>query len=335
MSLAVSVLLPVRDAREHLPACIASLEGQTWTDFEVVAVDDASCDGSRALLDAWARRDPRVRVLEGPGRGLVAALEAGRVACRGRWLARMDADDIAAPERLRRQLALVERKPELTGCGSLVEYFPPGNVQGGARRYQRWLNGLVEPGAIERDMFVECPLAHPTFFLRADRVEAVGGYRDRGWPEDYDLILRLWAAGARFAKVPEVLLRWREGPGRLSRLAEAYSEDAFRRCKAHFLARTLLRERDGAVVWGSGPVGKAFALALKREGVTLRAFVDLSPRKIGQEIHGAPVVAPEDVDRFRGAFCVAAVGQPGARAEIRSALAAAGWRETKDFCAVA
>jgi FlaA1/EpsC-like NDP-sugar epimerase len=135
--------------------------------------------------------------------------------------------------------------------------------------------------------------------------------------------------------VPEVLLDWRERPERLSRTQPAYGPDAFRRCKAHHLARSLLSGRDGIVVWGAGPTGKTFARALAAEGVRLRAFVDLDPDKIGQEIHGAPVIEPDGIARYRGAFCAAAVGQPGARAEIRAALTGQGWEEGTDFVAVA
>jgi hypothetical protein len=150
-------------------------------------------------------------------------------------------------------------------------------------------------------------------------------------------VLRLWRDGGRLGTVPEVLLDWRERPDRLSRTHPSYGPDAFRRCKAHHLAGSLLRGRAdaGVVVWGAGPTGKAFARALVAEGARLRAFVDLDPDKIGQEVQGVAVIAPEAIARHRDAFCVAAVGQPGARAQIRAALAAFGWEEGRDFVAVA
>lgn len=331
----VSVLLPVRNGARHLPECIRSLRAQTLADVEHVVVDDGSTDATPDLLESWARQDPRVRVVRQEPAGLVTALERARALARAPLLARMDHDDVALPGRLAAQLDLLEGRPDLVLCGCGVRCVPRDRLTDGARRYERWLNGLEDAAAIERDLFVECPVAHPTFMVRAAAVDAVGGYRDRGWPEDYDLLLRLWEAGGRFAKVPDVLLRWRDRPDRLQRTSPAYGPDAFRRCKIDVLRRTLLRERDGVVVWGAGPTGKRFARALARTEVRIRAFVDLDPRKVGQEIHGAPVVEPAAVATFRGAFCVAAVGQEGARAEIRAALGAAGWREMEDFCAVA
>jgi glycosyltransferase involved in cell wall biosynthesis len=327
--------MPCRDAGEHLGAAIASVSAQSFEDYEVVAVDDGSSDDTFAQLYAWARRDGRVRVLNGHGRGLVAALSTGLAAARGTYVARMDADDVADPERFRKQVSLMDAQPHVAACGSLVEYFPAESVQDGARRYEAWLNSLVEPDDIVRDIFVECPLAHPTLMIRRRMLLSVGGYRNMGWPEDYDLVLRLWAAGYGLVKVPEVLLRWREGPERLSRSDARYSPEAFRRAKVYFLTRTLLLVRRGAVVWGAGPVGKEFARELQRQDVAVTAFVDLDPRKIGQEIHGAPVIAPDDVDRYRASLALAAVGQNGAREEIRAELRRRGWTEMHDFCAVA
>ena len=304
----VSVLLPVRDGGRWLDDAVDSILGQTLEDLELIVVDDGSTDDTALRLGACAARDPRVRPIPQPPSGIVAALERARAAARGRYLARMDADDVSDPTRLERQLALVEADATLAGCGCGVRYFPRRIVRAGARRYEAWINRAVTPERVEAALFVECPLAHPTFFLRADAVEAVGGYRDRGWPEDYDLVLRLWRAGHRLGNVPEVLHHWRERRDRLSRTHPAYTPEAFLACKVHHLRRSLLADGREAVVWGAGPVGKAFSRALQEAGTGVAAFVDLDPRKIGQEIHGAPVLDTEAGLRARGPLHLAAVG---------------------------
>ncbi len=169
--------------------------------------------------------------------------------------------------------------------------------------------------------------------MRRTAFEREGGYRDTGWPEDYDLILRFWEAGYPLGKVAEVLLEWRERPERLSRTDGRYGEQAFRRCKAHFLGRRIAGRP--VVVWGAGPVGKAFARAIQNEGHEVVAFVDLDPRKIGQTIHGALVIHPAAIAEYQTAYVLAAVGSPEAREEIRASLRAAGFREPEDCCAVA
>jgi hypothetical protein len=246
----------------------------------------------------------------------------------------MDGDDLALPERLEAQLdALAD--PGLDACGGRVSYFPDEAVRDGARRYEAWLNRLVTAEAAARDVFVECPLPHPALTIRAEVLAAVGGYRDPGWPEDYDLVLRLWAAGHRFRNVEAPVLRWREHAARRSRSDPAYSLEAFVRCKVHHLRATLLSRFPSVVVWGAGPVGKSFARELRAQGARVAAFVDVDPRKIGHDVHGVPVISLEDAPTYRDAFAIGAVAGEVARGEIREAIAAEGRRDGVDFVAVA
>ena len=331
----VSVLLPVRDGGAHLDEAIASILEQTHHDLELVVVDDGSEDDTPARLEAWAARDGRVRVERQRPAGIVAALGRARAAACGTLLARMDADDVAEPDRLEAQVALLRERPDLVACGCGVRYFPREAVGGGAKRYERWINAVVSPEEIAESILVECPIAHPTLVVRADALDAVGGWRDRGWPEDYDLVLRLWAAGHRLGKVSDVLLRWREGPNRLSRTDARYAPEAFLACKVHHLRRTLLGDGRSAVLWGAGPVGKRFARALLAAGTPVEAFVELDPRKIGQSIHGAPVLAPSEGALLRGPLHLPAVGQKGARAHIVGTLREAGHRPLEGYVPVA
>jgi glycosyltransferase involved in cell wall biosynthesis len=331
----ISVLLPCRNAAEHLVQAIQSLRLQTLRDFEVVAVNDGSMDNTRSILERWAEEDQRVRIVDSYGIGVARALRLGSEMCRGELLARADADDVAHPRRFADQVELLDARPDVAAVGTHVRYFPREAVGWGARRYQSWLNGLAEPDSLARDMFVECPLAHPTLMVRREALDAVGGYRANGWPEDYDLVLRLHASGARLANVPKVRHFWREGDERASRTDPSYSAEAFRRCKIHYLRRCLPQSRDAVYVWGAGRVGKEFARAVARAGAELRGFFDIDPRKIGQRVYGAPVYDAAEADSRRDAYLLVAVGAPGARDLIRAELREAGLNEPFDFCCVA
>ena len=214
---------PVRDAEATLGECLASLAAQTLTDHEVVAVDDHATDGSRAILEEAARRDPRLRVLDNPGQGLVAALNAAGTAARAALLARMDADDVCHPGAASLAGRVLPGGPGPVRAGNVRPSRGESGPNEGMRAYVRWLNGLLDHEAIVRDLFVESPLAHPTVMMRAEMLARLGGYRASTGPEDYDLWLRAQTAGARFAKLPEVLLDWRDGPGRLSRTDPRYA----------------------------------------------------------------------------------------------------------------
>jgi len=335
MTPAVSIVLPCRDAEATLDECIASIDAQSMGAYEVIAVDDDSADGTHSILDRWTAADSRVRVIESNGNGLVSALRAGTSAARSPLIARMDADDIAHPTRLEEQLAFLAAHRQLAACGTGVAYFPRDRMGSGLERYERWINSLRTPAQIRRDLLVECPLAHPTLLIRRAVLDAIGGYRDEGWPEDYDLILRLHMAGFSCANLPSVLLDWRIADTRLSGRAPEYGADAFRRCRVHFLRIGFLPPSRPIAVWGAGRVGKAFARELIRQGIRPAAFIDLDPRKIGQEIHGAPVVGAGELEKVSEAYFLVAVGTPGARGEIRDALEETGRREIEDFRAVA
>jgi glycosyltransferase involved in cell wall biosynthesis len=319
----VSVLLPVKDAETTLPECLDSLHSQTLEDHEVVAVDDGSRDGSRELLDQAAARDPRVRVLSAEVLGLVPALNAALAGARAPIVARMDADDRAHPDRLRLQTAALEEDPATDILGTRVRHFG-GRDNEGMRAYVEWSNELVDDAGIRRDLFVESPLVHPSVALRTLALRGLGGYRAYDGPEDYDLWLRAAAAGMRFRKLQDVLLEWRDSPTRLTRQDPRYAP-------GRFLARKLEALREGplgsgrpAVVWGAGEIGKAWARALAAEGVALLAFVEVDPHKLGQRIHGAPVVTTLEAGTFPSALHLAAVGQRGARARIRGEALRAG-----------
>ena len=338
----VSVVLPVRDAAATLERSLASLAAQTLTrpPFEVIVVDDGSRDESPHIAQAWSRRDGRFRALQADRRGLVPALQRGLAETRGAYVARMDADDAAHPDRLAAQLDLLERFPGLDGCGAQVRLVPAAQVTARAAQYAAWLNAMTDWDRVAADLFVECPLAHPTFMFRTHALRAAGGYRDLGWPEDYDLLLRLWRRGGRFVAASRVLLDWTRSPESLSRTHPAYSLAAFRACRVHHLNRSLLQGRSGVVIWGAGPTGKALAREFQRQGVVLEGFAEVDPRKIGQVIHGAPVWGAEALPgRQRhpssAPLHVGAVARARGRAAVRAAAARAGLREGVDFVAMA
>jgi glycosyltransferase involved in cell wall biosynthesis len=330
----VSVIVPVRDEALFLEEALLSLAEQTFEDFEVIVVDDGSRDASPEIATEFAASDQRFRLIRQGRRGVVAAAERARTAARGRYVACMDGDDRAHPRRLEVQLDALESE-DLVACGGGVSYFSEDGVLAGLRRYADWLNSLTTPELAARDVFVESPISNPTLFARRDVLDSVGGYRETPWPEDYDLVLRLWSAGGRFRNLDTVVHAWRDHPNRLSRTSPRYSIEAFARCKVHHLRRTLLRRGEQAVVWGAGPVGKMFARELLDANVEVVEFVDVDPRKIGQTIYDIPVRSAEEGTRRRAVVAIGAVAGPAARGQLRALAGEQGRVEGVDFIAVA
>lgn len=330
---AVSILMPVRNEEKYLAAALRSLTEQTFRDWELVAVDDGSTDATPRILEQAARQDPRVRVLR-CGAGLVPALNLGLASCRGALVARMDGDDISHPARLAAQAEFLSAHPEVGLVACSFRHFPRHRVGMGMTGYERWQNGLLDHGAILRDLFVESPFVHPSVMMRKSSLEAVGGYREMGWAEDYDLWLRLAAAGTRFARLPAPLFFWRERPERATRTNPAYTPEAFRLCKLHHLQKGFLHGEKQVILAGAGLEGRAWHRVLREAGISVTAWVDVDPKKIGRDLHGAPVLATDRV-RCEGVKLLMTVGARGARAIVRRTSAEAGFTEGVDSICVA
>jgi hypothetical protein len=198
------------------------------------------------------------------------------------------------------------------------------------RAYEHWLNGIDSPQRIRSEAFVECPIAHPTLMIRREILIA-HPYRDCGWAEDYDLVLRLLAAGCVLDVVPRRLLAWRDGRERLSRTSEIYSIERFTDCKAAHLANTFLADSSDYALWGYGGTGRCLQNALRKLGKRPSAILELHPGRIGNAIAGAPVIHPEEWLRAPHRRLVVSVAGAKARAEIRGALDQAGLSDGIDY----
>src|SRR5690606_5954977 len=206
----VSVVMPARNAADTVARAVRSVLAQTFPDFELLVVDDGSTDETADAALAAAAGDARLRILDRGRCGLVAALNAGIDAARGRLIARLDADDEMLPRRLEAQVALLDERPDVGVASGLVEFGGDPRRALGYALHVEWLNSLVEPDDIALNRFIESPVAHPSVMFRRELIERHGGYLDNDEPEDYELWLRLMDAGVRFAKVQEVLLRWND-----------------------------------------------------------------------------------------------------------------------------
>ena len=330
----ISILLPAWNAAPTLPACLRSLQRQSEKRWHCVIVDDGSDDDTLARARGFAAQDPRFEVISTPHRGIVAALNTGLQRCRAPLIARMDADDLMHRHRLAAQAQALQDDPRLAAVGCHVRLFPRRHLRPGRRAYERWLNSLDSAKRVRQDAFVECPVAHPTLMMRRALLMALG-YRDRGWPEDYDLLLRVLTRGWQVGVVPRRLLIWRDDPERLSRNHPAYDLDRFTACKAAFLAEHFLTRTDTYVLWGYGGTGKALRRALLRHGKTPSHIVELHPGRLGKRIHGAPVIPPPALPGLPRRPLIVSVAGDQARGEIRDALARMGFVDGRDFICAA
>jgi glycosyltransferase involved in cell wall biosynthesis len=332
----VSILLPARNAALTIDAAVRSLLGQTFTDFELIAIDDGSSDDTGARLRVHERADARLKVHTGPGRGLIAALDLGVPLCRGEFFARMDADDESLPRRLERSVAALDADPSLAGVGTGVEIFrtdqpPSPNLVA----YGHWLSSLTTPELLARESLVESPLCNPSTLVRRSALDQVGRWHEGDFPEDWQMWLRFLEQGHRLTCLPEVLHRWRDSDTRLTRTDARYRREAHLAIKSDFISRRLGLER-GLILWGAGEVGLKVSRLLRAKGHRIEQFVELHPRKIGTKMEGVPAISPDQLEGpTERTHLLATVGAKGARAEIRGWLLERGWVEGRDFTCLA
>jgi glycosyltransferase involved in cell wall biosynthesis len=303
-------------------------------DWECVVVDDGSRDATLAVARAFAARDPRFVVVSAPHAGIVAALNRGLAHCRGGLVARMDADDWMHRDRLALQRAALAADADLAAVGTHVRLFPRRALGTGLRQYEQWLNGIDCTDRVRAEAFVECPVAHPTLLLRRPVLEALR-YRDAGWPEDYDLVLRLLVGGHRVGIVPRRLVGWRVRAESLTRTSPRYAIERFAACKAAFIAAGFLGGSDEYVLWGYGHTGRGLRRALLAHGKQPTHVVEVHPGRLGNRIHGAPVITPDELVALGDRPVVVSVAREGPRGEVRAWMARHGRREMVDYVCAA
>lgn len=198
---AISVLLPVFNSARTLAGAIASILGQTCTRWELLILDDGSTDRSLEVASTFS--DPRIHILKGPHLGLAAQLNRGVAYSQATYCARMDADDLAFPQRLQRQFEFLESRPEVDLVSASIGVFHSDGSLIGVRRTRQ------THAELSQKAWASIPMAHPTWMGRAHWFKSHPYHEQMRGMEDRELLTRT-SSSSVFAGIPEVLLAYRE-----------------------------------------------------------------------------------------------------------------------------
>lgn len=323
---AISVVLPFFNAEQTLSPAIESVLGQTLSDFELILVDNNSKDRSPEIAQKFSS-DRRVSLTRETKQGVAWASNFGYHLAKAPLIARMDADDVMVPNRLEKQLAFMQAYPKIGLVGGRVKYLGDEANQGFVH-YVNWSNKLVSPKEIELNRFVELPVVNPTFMFRKSLLLRHGGYKDGDFPEDYEMLLRWMDKGVQVGKLTDVILEWSDLKGRLTRTDPRYSEEAFFRIKAQYLAKWLEQNVPGREIWiwGAGKLSRRRSDFLHRYGISINGYIDVRNRALS-----LPCIHFEDIPKPGHIFILSYVSNRGKREEVRQFLIDQGYQEGKDF----
>jgi len=207
----VSVVMSVFNGEHFLAEAVESILAQSFSDFEFIIINDGSTDGTAHILDGYQNLDRRVHIQHQENRGLVESLNRGCALARGKYIARMDADDLAVKDRLQNQLSILEEQPEIAVLGGAIQTIDSTGKLLTVETFPK-----TDPDIKAALARGDCPLSHPTVVMKRECFVSVRGYRKVAMhAEDYDLWSRL-SDRFRLANLEAVVLRYRRHPNQVS-----------------------------------------------------------------------------------------------------------------------
>lgn len=278
----ISVVLPFFNAEHTLNEAIKSIADQSYSCFECLLVNNNSTDQSRCIAKSWVQSDSRFKLVDEQRQGVTFATNLGSSMAKARYIARMDADDVALPDRLSLQYDFLERNPDYGAVAGLAAFGGDSSKAAGINRFVDWNNSIRSYRDILRNRFVESPIINPTAMWRKKTETWAGSFEHGDFPEDYELWLRWLEKGVKIAKVPEIVLQWNDPQQRLTRKDERYSFDAFYRIKAKYLNLWLQKHNPHypeIYVWGASRRIRKRAQMLEQYNVEIKAYIDINLRR--------------------------------------------------------
>ena len=321
----ISVILPFYNAEVGLKGAIQSILNQTYQDFELILVNNNSSDKSFEIVSHLAHEDLRIKLVAETKQGVVHAANNGMKAAKGKYIARMDADDIAHPERLKQQFRHLEQNPQVSISTSKVKYKTKEDGLTEFSHFVDWSNQLISTHDIYHNRFVEFPIVNPTLLFRRSIIDKIGYLKNGHFPEDYEWFLRAIDRGYLLEKLPIPLLEWNDSSSRITRTDSRYNSDAFFNVKTNYLAKHLNKIKQTHVwIWGAGKLAIKRSQLLLNYDIKIHGYIDIKNNK---EVVDYPCIHFEDLDINTQTFVIRYVTNRNKRDEIRAFLNSKGYQE--------
>ncbi len=284
----ISIITPFKNAAPFLKECVESVLAQTETDWEWILVNDHSTDQGESILESFT--DTRIRIVTNQGKGIIDALNTAYSLATGKYITRMDADDVMSPRKLEILLTLLRENGTGFVATGHVQYFSNQPIGPGYSAYQDWINSLCLENTHWKELYKECVLASPCWMTHRPDFEKAGAFNNNRYPEDYDLVFRMYAAGLQVVSCNEVLHLWREHSLRTSRNHSNYEDNQFSKLKCHYFLKLHFKPNHTLVIWGAGNKAKDIVTEFQKSELNL-IWVTQNPSKEDKTIKGISLQA--------------------------------------------
>ena len=278
--------MPVKNALPYLEECLNSIINQTHKNWELLAVNDHSDDESNTVLQNYSEIDSRIKVYQNAKVGIIPALQTSYLNSKGSYITRMDADDIMPEYKLDTMFNELKKHDDMSLVTGYVKYFSADGIQNGFKRYEDWLNGLVDNNNHYNEIYKECVIPSPCWMTTRTAFEKIGGFNSEIYPEDYDLTFRFQSKKIKIVGIPKLLHLWRDHQTRTSRTHENYAVNSFLNLKIYYFLKLNYNSKKQLVIWGAGKKGKSIAQLLNKNNIPFE-WICNNPNKIGLTFEGS------------------------------------------------
>ena len=279
----VSIIIPYKNPLPYFEDCLKSIVNQSHKKLQIILVNDHSTDDSEKLAFKYSIEDSRIKLVNNVGKGIVDALNTGSEIAKGKYITRMDADDIMSENKIEILRSLLEKKKTKHIAVGNVKYFaskkPMGN---GYLKYANWLNELTSNKKNFKEIYKECTIPSCSWMMHRSDFENIKGFKNLNYPEDYDFLFRVYYNQIKLTTTKEIIHLWRDHPMRTSRNSKDYLFENFIPLKIKYLIENELK--DELVLWGSGKKGKLVAKKLIENNCSF-TWISNNSKKIGVEIY--------------------------------------------------
>jgi len=326
----VSILIPFKNTETFIADCLQSIRAQTYTNWELIIIDDGSTDTSSSIVKSFALQDNRISLFKNYGNGIIDALKLAFKESSGMFITRMDSDDVMRKNKLEVLASSLITYGNGHVALGLVNYFSAEGIKDGYKKYESWLNSLTKKGTNFSEIYKECVIPSPCWMLHREDLIACNAFDSSRYPEDYDLAFRFYKQSFKCIPCNVVLHDWRDYSYRTSRTDKHYAENHFIPLKLDYFLELDYNTEKTLIVWGAGNKGKYIAKLLIEKNIVFEWICD-NPRKIGKDIYGKILRPFDDLKTLQNTQSIISVANKKEQLEIRDYLSKLQLKSLKDY----